>query len=327
MKSSLRIFLRALLCALMLSAGATAACAQSYPSRTVRFIVPGPPAGGTDYLARLLAEKLTEAWKQSVVVENLAGASGIIGSKAVLNAAPDGHTIMLGHIASHAIVPAMHDPQPYDVLRDFTPVSMVSTAPELLVVTAQSQAKTVPALLAAARAKPGEMTYGSPGIGLTQHLMGYLLAKTAGVSMTHVPYKGSAPALTDLMGGRISMMFATPGAVVGHIKEGRLVALATTAPKRSPRLPDVPTFTEIGMPNLEQVSWFGVFAPAKTPAPIVAKIASELARILATPEIRAKVEAQFSEPVGSTPEQFAAYLATEVPKWHGIVKSSGVRAD
>lgn len=315
------------LCAALTLACAQTAHAQGFPAKSVRFVVPGPPAGGTDYLTRLLAEQLSMLWRQSVVVENIAGASGIIGSKAVMSSAPDGYVIMMGHIASHAIVPAMHTPQPYDVLRDFTAISMVATAPELLVVASQSPSKTVAALIAQAKAKPNEVTYGSPGIGLTQHLMGFMLAKTAGVSMLHVPYKGSAPALTDLMGGRIAMMFVTPGAVPGHIKDGRLTPVAITSPKRSPRLPEVPTFTELGMANLEQVSWFGVFGPAKIPPQVTARISEDLAKVLAMPEIRAKIDAQFSDPVGTTPEAFAAFLGKEVPKWAEIVKSSGVRAD
>ena len=213
------------------------------------------------------------------------------------------------------------------MLRDFSAVSLVTTAPELLVVASQSQAKTVASLVSMAKSKPDEVTYGSPGIGLTQHLMGYMLARSAGVSMSHVPYKGTAPGLTDLMGGRITMMFVTPGAVPGHIKDGRLTPVAITSPRRSPKLPDVPTFTELGMPILEQVSWFGVFAPARTPPPAVAKISGDIAKVLAMPEVRAKIEAQFSDPVGTTPEQFAAFLGKDVPKWAAIVKSSGVRAD
>lgn len=313
--------------AIVLCAGAAPALAQSYPAKPVKFIVAGPPAGGTDYLTRLLADKLSEAWKQPVVVENRAGASGIIGTNFVKAAAADGYTIMMGHSATHAIVPAMHDPQPYDAVRDFTPVTLVATAPEVLVVAADSPIKTVQDLLATAKARPDELTYGSPGIGLPQHLLGYLLGKTAGVSIRHVPYKGSAPALTDLIGGRISMMFVTPPAVMPFIKDSRVRALAITSPQRSAALPNVPTLAELGMPNLSQSGWFGVFAPAHTPPQVVAKISGEIAKILALPEIRAKIDAQYAEPVGNTPEQFAAFHAQEVQKWAAIVKESGVRAE
>lgn len=326
-RSGARMYFARILMALVLSVGFAPAIAQDFPLRPVRFIVAGPPAGATDYIARLIAQKLTEQWAQPVAVENIAGASGTIGSRALKNAAPDGHTIGLGHLGTHAIVPNLHNPPPYDALRDFVPVNYIGNAWDILVVPPRVPAKTVPELMSMARERPDALTYGSIGIGQPAHFLGFLLTRSAGVRITHVPYKGSAPAVTDLLGERISMMFASAGAIVPYLKDGRLRALAITASKRSPLLPDVPTFKEIGMPELELLTWLGVFAPAKTPPQVVAKVSGDLSRVLALPEIRAKLAAQFFDPMGSTPLQFAAFLGNEVPRWQAIVKDSGVRAE
>src|SRR5437868_3289699 len=207
--------------ALLLAASAGLAMAGTFPDRPVKLVVAGPPSGGTDFLARVLADRLTAMWKQTVMVESRAGASGLIGTKYVQGAPPDGYTLILGHAATHAIVPAMHQPRPYDPIRDFTPISLVATAPEVLVVAANSPIKSLPELIAAAKAKPGAVTYGSPGIGLPQHLLGYRMAQLAGVDMRHVPYRGSNPALTDLIGGQISAMVVTRAPGIPVIKEGR----------------------------------------------------------------------------------------------------------
>jgi tripartite-type tricarboxylate transporter receptor subunit TctC len=307
--------------------GLAPAFAQDFPSRPVKLIVAGPPAGATDYIARLIAQKLSEQWGQPVAVENIAGASGTIGSRALKNATPDGHTIGLGHLGTHGIVPNLHNPPPYDPLRDFAPVNYLGNAWDILVVPPRVPAKSVPELMSMARERPDSLTYGSIGIGQPAHFLGFLLTRSAGVKIVHVPYKGSAPAVTDLLAERISMMFASAGAIVPYLKDRRLRALAITASKRSPLLPDVPTFKEIGMPELELLTWLGVFAPAKTPQPVVEKISSDVSRVLAIPDIRAKLAAQFFDPLGSTPEQFAAFLEKEVARWKVIVKDSGVRAE
>jgi len=313
--------------ALMMVVSAGLAMAGTFPDRPVRLVVAGPPSGGTDFLARVLAERLTVIWKQPVVVENRAGASGLIGTKYVQTAPADGYTLILGHAATHAIVPAMHHPSPYDPINDFTPISLVATAPEVLVVAENSPIKSLRELLAAAKARPGTMTYGSPGIGLPQHLLGYRMAQLAGVDMRHVPYRGSNPALTDLIGGQISAMVVTTGAVMPFIKDGRVRPIAVNSAQRSPLLPDVPTFGEQGMPELQQLGWFGVFAPAKVPPELVSTLNSAIVKVLSAPDVRARIAALYVDPVSDTPEEFAAFHREEVRKWAQIVKQSGVRAE
>lgn len=326
-RSGARTYSLGILAALLLWTGFAPVYAQDFPVRPVKVIVPGPPAGSTDYIARLIAQKLSERWSQPVSVENIAGASGTIGTRALKNAVPDGYTIGVGHLGTHGIVPNLHNPPPYDVLRDFAPITLMGNNWDILVVSSSVQAKTVAELVSMARARPGALEYGSVGIGQPQHFLGYLLTRSAAVSMTHVPYKGSAPAITDLLAARIPLMFVSAGAVVPFLKDGRLRALAITAPKRSPILPDVPTFTEIGMPDLELMTWFSMFAPAKTSPQVVAKVSGDIAQILTLPDIRSKLAAQFFDPMGTTPEQFSLFLEKEASRWRAIVKESGVRAE
>ncbi len=311
--------------AALLPSGRSFAQAE-FPERTVRIIVGGAPGGGTDFLARLVAERLSARWKQPVVVENRAGASGTIGTKFVMSSPPDGHTLIMGHTSTHAIVPALMDPSPYDAVRDFTPVAQVAVAPDLLVVAANSPVKSVKDLIDLARAKPGEVTYGSPGVGLTQHLRGFMLARSAGVEMRHVPYKGTAPALQDLLGGHITMMFATAGGIVQQARDGRVRVLGVSSPRRIPMFPDAPTMTELGFPDLEGLGFFGLFGPAAMPPRIVQTIGSAVAAVLAEPDTRARIETQFVDPVVSTPEQFAEFHRGEVARWTKIVRASGVKA-
>ena len=320
-------FTRTLLWLAAAALATASATAAAFPDKPVKIVVAGPPAGGTDFLARLVAERLTGAWKQPVIVENRAGASGMIGTKYVLQAPPDGYTLIMGQSATHAIVPALHQPAPYDAIADFVPISLVATAPELLVVSAASPVKSVADLVAQAKARPGSVTYGSPGVGLPQHLLGHRLGQIAGVQLTHVPYRGSSPALNDLVGGQITSMVVTSAAVMPFIKDGRVRAIAVNSPKRMTALPDVPTFAELGMPELAQQGWYGIFAPAGVPPDIVAQIGAALSKLVAAPEVRSRIEAQYAEPVGDTPEQFAAFQREEVRKWTAIVKQSGVKAD
>jgi tripartite-type tricarboxylate transporter receptor subunit TctC len=296
-----------------------------FPDRTVRIIVGGAPGGGTDFMSRLLAERLSPRWKQPVVVENRAGASGVIGSKYVMSSPPDGYTMIMGHTSTHAIVPALMDPPPYDPVRDFTAVAQVAVAPDLLVVAANSPFKSVQDVIALARAKPGEVTYGSPGVGLSQHLRGFLLAKTAGVEMRHVPYKGTSPALQDLLGGHITIMFATAGGIVQQARDGRVRVIGVSSPKRIPMFPDAPTMTELGFPDLEGLGFFGLFGPAGIPPAVVQTIGAGVAAVLAEPDVRSKFEAQFVDPVVSTPDQFAEFHRGMVTRWKKIVQTSGVK--
>jgi tripartite-type tricarboxylate transporter receptor subunit TctC len=301
--------------------------ASDYPSRPVVLVVAGPPAGGTDAIARIVSSDLSQSLGQSVVVDNRAGAGGIIGTKAVAGAAPDGHTLLMGHVATNAIVPALIKPRPYDPLGDFVPVALVGTAPDLLVVSAKSGVGTFAELLA--KGKTGSrLTYASPGVGLPQHIAGFALAKASGIPMQHVPYRGSAPALTDLIGGQVSMMFVTPGAAVPFLKSGQLKAIAITSRERSRFFPDVPTVGELGYPGVEETGWFGVFAPASTPAAIVEKLNMQIGQTIRKAPILERLEAMYLEPASDTGSAFfRAFVKTEVNKWAEVIQKLGVSAE
>jgi tripartite-type tricarboxylate transporter receptor subunit TctC len=306
---------------------APGADAGQFPDRPVRIVVAGPAGGGTDFVARLIADKLSTQWKQTVMVDNRAGASGVIGTRFVQHALPDGYTLILGQSATHAIVPALQRPSPYDPIRDFAPVIQVSTAPDLLVVSNASPIRSFADFVASAKQKPGSVTYGTAGIGLPQHLIGYQMAQLAGVEMRHIPYKGSPPAVADLMGGQITSAVVTAAAVMPFIKSGRLRARATNSDQRLPSLPGVPTFSEVGMPSLQESGWTGLFAPAGTPHEAIVTINAAVSRVLADPDVRAKLADQFVTPMGDSPEQFASFHQGEVRRWTAIVKASGVTAE
>ncbi|VWX56152.1 conserved exported hypothetical protein [Burkholderiales bacterium 8X] len=301
--------------------------AADYPIKPVVMVVAGPPAGGTDAIARILANDLSAALGQSVVVDNRAGAGGIIGTKFVAGAAADGHTLLMGHVATNAIVPALIKPKPYDPLNDFIPVGLVGTAPDLLVVSAKSGIQNLADLLA--KGKRGEtLTYASPGVGLPQHIAGFALSKASNVPMQHIPYRGSAPALVDLVGGQVSMMFVTPGAAVPFLKSGQLKAIAVTSRERNRFFPDVPTVVELGFPSVEETGWFGVFAPARTPAAVVQALSTRMNEAIAKPDIRAKFEAMYLEPASdASSPTFTRFVKDEVEKWAGVVQRLGVSAE
>jgi tripartite-type tricarboxylate transporter receptor subunit TctC len=305
---------------------AQAHCAD-FPSKPVVLVVAGAPGGGTDAIARLLAAEISAPLGHSVIVENRAGAGGIIGTKSVASATADGHTLLMGHVATNAIVPILVKPRPYDPIADFAPVSMVGTAPDLLVVSAKSGIRSLSDLLARGRA--GErLSYGSPGVGLPQHIAGYALAQAAGLEMQHVPYRGSAPALVDLLGGQLSMMFVTPGAAVPYLKSGQLKALAVTSPARSRFFPDIPTVRELGFPTVEETGWFGIFAPAKTPPAYVQRLAQHIGDAMKKAELRARLEGLYLEPsVDASPAAFATFVQAEVRQWTDTVQRLGVRAE
>jgi tripartite-type tricarboxylate transporter receptor subunit TctC len=324
-RPGLQRYARSLLLAVVCIAAVGDALAQAYPVRPITLVVAGPPAGGTDLIARLIGADLAQSLGQPVIIENRAGAAGIIGSKMVAHAAPDGYTLIMGQLATHAIVPALYRPRPYDPLQDFTPVGLVGTAPDILVIPSSTKATTVVDLLASGKDRPDSLTYGSPGVGLPQHIAGYILSETSGSHMRHIPYKGSAPALTDLLGGQISMMFVTPAAVVAYLKSGQLRALAQTSAKRSQFFPNLPTFTELGMPAVEEVGWFGILAPAKTPSQVIQKLGEALGKSMAKPRIRQALEAMYVDPAGdSSPQAFAAFLGKEVPKWDAKIQQLGI---
>jgi tripartite-type tricarboxylate transporter receptor subunit TctC len=303
------------------------AFAQGYPAKPIRIVVPFTPGGTTDVLARAIGQKLTASWTQPVVVDNRPGAAGNIGSEVVAKAAPDGYTLLMGTVSTHGINPGLYSKLPYDPVKDFAPVTLVAKVPNILVLHPSVPASSVTELIAHAKAKPGQLNFASSGNGTSIHLSGELFKTMAGVQMTHVPYKGSAPALTDLLGGQVSLMFDNMPTALPHVKAGRLKALAVTSAKRSPAIPQLPTMAEAGLPGFEATSWFGVLAPAATPKEIVGKLNGEIVRILKTPEVRAQLSGQGAEPVGDTPEEFAAHIKAEMAKWAKVVKESGARID
>ena len=319
------------------AAGLAAACvafgltatavAQPYPTKPIRIVVPFPPGGATDLLARDVAPKLTEAWGQSVIVDNRPGAAGNIGSELVAKSAPDGYTLEMGTVGTHAINASLYAKMPYDHVKDFVPIILVAGVPNVLVVNPAVPANSVAELIAYAKANPGKVNFASSGAGTSIHLSGELFKVMAGVQMTHIPYKGSAPALQDLLGGQVQLMFDNLPPSLPHIKAGKLRALAVTSATRAPALPDVPTLAESGLPGFEASSWFGLVAPAGTPPSIVAKIDGEVAKWLATPEAKEKLSKQGANAFGGTPEDFAKHITAETAKWAKVVKDSGAKVD
>jgi len=300
---------------------------EAYPTKPIRIVVPFPAAGTTDILARAVAQKLTETWGQSVIVDNRPGAAGNIGAELVAKAAPDGYTLLMGTVGTHAINASLYAKMPYDHVKDFTPIVLVAGVPNVLVVNPSLPVKTVAELVAYEKANPGKLNFASSGSGTSIHLSGELFKTSAGVQMTHVPYKGSAPAVTDLIGGQVQLMFDNLPSALPHIKAGKLRAIAVTSLVRAPALPDVPTIAESGYPGFEASSWFGLLAPAGTKPEIVAKINAEVRKWLATPEARDKLASQGANAAGGTPEDFARHIAAETAKWAKVVKQSGAKVD
>ncbi|MEO7760269.1 MAG: tripartite tricarboxylate transporter substrate binding protein, partial [Casimicrobiaceae bacterium] len=276
---------------------------------------------------RLIGPKLTEAWGQPVIVDNKPGAGGNIGMDAVAKAAPDGYTLVIGPTGNLVVNPHLYPHLPYDVVRDFAPVTLIATFSNVLVVNPDVPVKSVNDLIALAKAKPGTLSFGSPGTGSQPHLGGEYLRQLTGIDILHVPYNGTAPALRDLLGGQISFMFAQTSAALPQIQSGKLRALGVSSPKRAIQIPDVPTIAESGLPGFEAVSWYALLAPAATPKDIVAKLQVEIARILQLPEIREKLTAQGGEAAGTTPEQLRAQMARESARYADIVKRGNIKAE
>jgi tripartite-type tricarboxylate transporter receptor subunit TctC len=317
--------LAAALCAAVASAQDPAA---AYPSRTIRLVVPFPPGGVTDRLGRVLARKMQEDWGQPTVVENRPGASGMIAAEAVAKAAPDGYTLMMGHIGTHAINASLFSKLPYDPVRDFAPVSLLATVPNILLLHPTVPASSVPELIALARARPGTLNFASPGSGTSGHMSAELLKSMAGIDIVHVPYKGPGPALQDLLAGQVNMLFDTVASSLPQVRAGKLKGLAVTTRDRAAIAPDIPTMAESGVPGYEIAPWFAAFAPVGTPAPIVAKLQGEMARILAQPDVRnAFVNQQGMTLIASTPDELAAHVQHEIAKWARVVKQTGARAE
>ena len=321
-------FLRCLTC-IALIAAATAALAQgtsAYPAKPVRIVVPFAPGGGTDITTRAVAQKLTEKLGASFVVDNRAGANGVIGVDLVAKSAPDGYSLVV-ITSSHAINVSIYKKLPYDLMRDLAPITEFSSQPFSLIVTPSLPAASLRELTALAKARPGTLTYGSSGQGGLSHLSGSLYESIAGIKLTHVPYKGGAPAMTDVIGGQINMLFATLQQAGPHIKSGKLRVLAVTTLKRNASAPEIPTMSESGVPGYETAQWFGLLAPAKTDQAIIAKLQSEIVRILNDPEVKSRLAADGADAVGGTPDQFAQHIRTEVAKWNKVVKQIGLQPE
>jgi len=306
---------------------ALAAHADTYPSKTIRFVVPYPAGGPLDAVARLLAQKVSDSMKHTVIVDNRAGAGGNIGADFVAKSAPDGYTLLMGAVATHAINPTLYSNIPYDAARDFIPVTQIASTPNVLVVNPSLPVTTVAEFIAYAKAHPGKLNFGSGSTGSAGHLAGELFKAMAGVEMTHVPYKGAAPAMTDLIGGRIDLMFDNLASSLAQVKAGKIRAIAVTTAQRSPLAPELPTIAESGLPGFDINTWFGLFVPARTPPDVVARLHDEFVKALSAPEVRSRMLELGAEPVGSTPQQFAAYIESEAAKYARIIKASGAKAD
>ena len=313
--------------AALLACAPLAAFPQAYPAKPIRFVVPYPAGGPLDTVARLLGQKVSENVKQPVIVENKPGAGGNIGADFVAKSPADGYTILMGAVATHAINPSLYASIPYDPVRDFAPVTQVASTPNVLVVNPALPVANVADLVAHARANPGKLSFGSGSTGSAGHLAGELFKSLARVDMTHVPYKGAAPAMQDLIGGRIELMFDNLASSLTQMKAGRVKALAVTTRARTPLAPDLPTIAEAGLPGFDISTWFGIFAPAGTPREALERLHAEFTRALAAPDVRERMLALGAEPVGSRPEEFAAYIRAEAEKYARVIKASGAKAD
>lgn len=315
------------LLALAAVAFAAGAAAQTYPSKPIRVIVPFPPGGGTDIIARDVGQKVAALTGWTLVVENRPGAGGNLGVDATAKSAPDGYTLVLGQTSNLAINATLYSKLPYDPQKDLTPIVLVASAPLVLVTAGSSPFKTLDDAVKAARAKPGAINFASPGNGTVAHLTSELFQKAAGIKLQHIPYKGAAQALTDVIGGGVELYMSSVPTLLAQIRQGKLRALAVTSAKRVDDLPEVPTIQELGYPGFDAVTWFGFLAPAGTPKEIVAKLNAEFNKALQQPDLRKKLADQGAEPVGGTVEQFAALIRDDIVRWGKVVKESGARID
>ena len=313
--------------AAVLGLDASAALAQGYPAKSIRVIAAFPPGSVSEILGRVVGQKLTEAWGQPVVVETRPGAGGTIAADAVAKAAADGYTLLMGSSAELTVGPNLYSKLSYDPLKHFAPVILVAVVPNLLVVHPSVPATTVKELVAVAKSKPGQLNFASSGNGTTGHLAGEMLKAVAGIDMVHIAYKGSPPALTDTLAGQTSLMFGPIVTALPHARAGKLRALAVSSPRRSSAAPEVPTMVEAGFPDFEASIYFGISAPAGTPREIVARLNAEIGKALQVPEVRQTLLRQGAEPLGGTPEAYAAHIKTEIAKWAKVVKISGARID
>lgn len=314
-----------LLCAVLLSILTAGAWSQAYPTKPVRLVVPFAPGGSTDVTARLLAQKLTEAWRQQVIVDNRAGAGGNIGADFVAKAAPDGYTLLLATTGVMAINHRLYRTLPYDAQRDLAPVTQIGSLPLILIVHPSLPVRSVKDLVAFAKARPGQLSYASSGVGGATHMTAEIFRMMAGVDIVHIPYKGSGQAMTDLISGQVPIAFDQITSSLPHVEAGRLRALAVTSAKRFASVPTLPSMSEAGITGYEAVSWNGLAAPANAPRDIIVRIQVEVARALQTPDMKERFFKDGIEPVGSTPEQFAAHIKSERAKWEKVVDAAGIK--
>ena len=315
------------LLALLICLLATQVFAQAYPSKPVRVIVPYPPGGGNDTLGRLFAAKLGDRLGQPFIVENRPGAGTMIGTEAAAKSPPDGYTLLLSSIATHALSPNLYSRVAYDPIKDFAPITLLGIAPTVLVITQDLSAKSLQELISLAKSKPGELAYASGGNGTPPHINAEVFKSVAGVDLLHVAYKGGGPALTDLIAGRVHVMLDTAASAMPHVRAGKLRALALSAPRRSAEYPELATFAEAGLPAYDTNAWYSMHAPAGTPPEIVRRLNAELVAILKDPDILARFKQLSTEPVGNTPEEFASFVKAELEKYARIIKAAGIRLD
>ena len=301
--------------------------AQTWPTKPVRLIVPYPPGGGNDNLARIFSQKLGDKLGQPFVVENKPGAGTLIGTEAAAKSPGDGYTILLSSIVTHALAPALYAKVPYDPVKDFVPVTILAVAPTVLVVNKDFPAKSVQELIALAKAKPGKYTFASGGNGTTPHVSGEIFKSMTGTDLLHVPYKGGAPALTDLMGGQVDMMFDTAASAMPHVRSGKLRALAIATPKRHPDFPDLPTFAEQGLPDYSINSWYSLHAPAGTPRDVIQKLHGEVVIALRAPDVAERLRALNADPGGMPPDEFAVFVRQEADRYGQVIKKAGIKLD
>ena len=312
---------------------ASACCADTpeshadYPVKPIRIIVPSAPGSGPDIMARAIGQKLNESLGQPIVVDDKPGAGGIIGSEAAAKSAPDGYTLIMANAGSHAVNASLYAKLPYDPVKDFAPITLVAVAPNILIVHPTLPARTAKDLIALARTRPGELTFGSGGNGSTAHLSGELFRTMAGINVVHIPFKGSPAAVIGVIAGQIVMAFPNIPPALPHVRSGKLKALAVTTAKRSAALPDLPTIAESGLPGYEATAWFGVLAPAGTSSAIIAKLNSAIVKSVHVREMRERLSAEGAEAVGNTPEQFAQIIKTDIAKWAKVVKASGAKPE
>jgi tripartite-type tricarboxylate transporter receptor subunit TctC len=311
------------LCSLFVAA---AGAQDAYPSRPLKFILPFPPGGGTDILGRVIAERLSASLGQPVVTENRGGAGGNVGAEAAAHSAPDGYTIVLV-APSLAISPSLYSKLNYDPVKDLAPIGLVATVPNVMITHPAVEAKNLQEFIALARSRPGAMNYGSGGAGTSNHLAGELFNMVTGTKLVHVPYKGVNLAMQGVLAGEIQLVFIGIPAALPHIKAGKLRALALVAPQRSPALPEVPTVAEAGLKDFEVTTWYGIMTPSGTPRPIVSRLNAELVKIMHTPDVKERLAGMATDPLTSTPEEFAAYLRQEIAKWGEVVRKANLKAD